>query len=154
MKLKFISVLFNSVYPTHPSDNVTKCTIYLPMFLIEWLFKWSLILFCYFILWLAKLGSKMHCILLFEVEYLLEFVCTNPPFLSHPSDTKIQAAIIRWQLQQKSQNLKTYAIGRLLFFDRQISRSIIQPKLIDCPSGTFINFVIATNLYRKYESKT
>ena len=43
---------------------------------------------------MAKPGSKMSCILLFEIECLLEVVSTNPPFLSRPSDTKIQTAII------------------------------------------------------------
>ena len=39
--------------------------------------------------------------------------------------------------------------------DREINHQwIIQPKLIDCPSGTFLNFVIPANLYRKFESKT
>ena len=36
----------------------------------------------------------MSCILLFEIEYSLECVSTNPPFLSRPSDTKIRTAII------------------------------------------------------------
>ena len=51
-------------------------------------------LLCHFIQRVAKPGLKMPCVLLFEIEYLLEFVFSNPPFLSHPSDAKIQAAII------------------------------------------------------------
>ena len=62
LKLKFILVFFDSVYPTRPSDIVTKYTVYLPILLVERLFKWSRVLFCYFILWLAKPGSKMPCI--------------------------------------------------------------------------------------------
>ena len=94
LKLKFILMFFDSVYPTRPSDTVTKYTIYLPILLVERLFKWSLVLFCYFILWLSKPDSKMSCISLFEIEYSLEFVSTNYSFLSCPSDTKIQTAII------------------------------------------------------------
>ena len=85
---------FDCVYPTRPSDTVTKYTIYPTILLEERLFKWPWVLFCYFILWLAKPGSNMSFNLLFEIEYLLEFVSTNPPFLSRPSDTKIQTAII------------------------------------------------------------
>ena len=94
LKLKFILMFFDSVYPTRPSGTVTKYTIYLTILLVERLFKWSWVLFCYFVLWLAKPGSKMPCILLFEIEYWLEFVSTNSPFLSFPSDTKVQTAII------------------------------------------------------------
>ena len=94
LKLKFILMFFDSVHPTRPSGTVTKYTIYLTILLVERLFKWSWVLFCYFVLWLAKPGSKMPCILLFEIEYWLEFVSTNPPFLSFPSDTKVQTAII------------------------------------------------------------
>ena len=92
LKLKFILVFFDSVYPTRPPDTVTKYTVYLPILFMERLFKLFWDLFCYFILWLAKPGSKMPCILLFEIEYLLEFVSTNPPVLSRPFDT--QTAII------------------------------------------------------------
>ena len=59
LKLKFILVFFDSVYPTRPSNNVTKYTVYLPIVLVERLFELSWVLFCYFILWLAKPGSKM-----------------------------------------------------------------------------------------------
>ena len=96
LKLKFILTFFDSVYPTRPSDIVAKYTIYLPILLVERLFKWSWVLFCCFILWLARPGSKMPCILLYEIEYLLGFVFVNPPFLSRPSGTKIQTASIWW----------------------------------------------------------
>ena len=108
-------MLFDSVYPTRYSNTVTEYTIYPPLLLVERLFKWSWILFCYFIVWLAKLDSKMHCILLFEIEYSLEFVSTNPPFLSRPSDTKIQTAIIWWQLQQKSQKFANVRLWKSFF---------------------------------------
>ena len=68
LKLKFMLMFFDSVYPACPSDTVTKYTIYLSILLVERLFKWSWVLFCYFILWLARFGSKMLCILLFEIE--------------------------------------------------------------------------------------
>ena len=87
-------MFFDSVYPTRHFDTVTKNTIYLLILLVEKLFKWSWVLFCYFILLLTKPGSKMPWILLFEIEYSLEFFSINPPFLSRPSDTKIEAAII------------------------------------------------------------
>ena len=96
LKLKFILMFFDSVYPTSPPDTGAKYTIYLPFLLIERLFKWSWVLFCCFILWLKKPGSKMPFILLCKVEYLLEFVSVNLSFLSRPSHTKIQTAIIWW----------------------------------------------------------
>ena len=39
LKLKFILMFFDSVYLTHPSDTVVKHTIYLPILLVERLFK-------------------------------------------------------------------------------------------------------------------
>ena len=89
-------MLFNSVYPTRPSDIVTKYTIYLPILLVERFLEWSSVLFCYFDVWWLKPDSKLPCILLFEVEYSLEFVSTNFPFLSRLFDTKLQEAIIWW----------------------------------------------------------
>ena len=108
-------MFFDNVYPTRPSDIVTKYTIYPLTLLVERLFKWSWVLFCYFILWLAKFGSKMPCILLFETEYSFEFVSTNPPFLSRPSNTKIQTAITWCQLQQKSQKLENVRLWTSIF---------------------------------------
>ena len=89
-------MFLDSACPTRPSETKTKDTIYRPILLVERLFKWCLVLFCYFILRLAKPDSKMPCILLFEIEYLLEFVSTNSHFLSPPSNTKIQTAITLW----------------------------------------------------------
>ena len=144
-------ILFDSVYPTRPSDTVTKYTIYPTILLLERLFEWSWVLFCYFILWLLKPDSKMTCILLFEIEYSLEFVSTNLPFLSRPSDTKIQTAIIRWQLEQKFQNFENVRLWTSVFryanlkimpliasksFNRNLS--IVHPTL-------FFNFLIAPN---------
>ena len=94
VKLKFILVLFDSVYPTRVSDNVTKYTVYIPIFLLKRLFKLSWVLYCYFIILLAKLVSKMPCILLFETEYLPGFVSTNLPVLSRPYDNKFQTAMV------------------------------------------------------------
>ena len=151
LKLKFILMFFDSVYPTRPSDTVTKYTIQPPILLVERLFKWFWVLFCNFILWVAKPGSKMPCILHFEIEYLLKFVSTNSHFCSHPSDTKIQTAIIWCQLQQKSQefanlllwtsffryaNLKIVSLITSESFNRNLS--IVHPIL-------FFNFVIAPN---------
>ena len=89
-------MFFDSVYPTRPSDTVAKYIVYLPILLVERLFKWSWVLFYYFVLWLAKSGLKMPCTLFFEIEYSLEFLSTNPPVLSRPSDAKVQTAIIWW----------------------------------------------------------
>ena len=90
-------MLFDGVYATLQSETVAnKYTIYLPILLVERLFKRSWVLFCCFILWLSKPGSKMPCILLCDIGYSLDFVSVNPPFLSRPSDIKIQTAIIWW----------------------------------------------------------
>ena len=96
LTLKLILMLFNSVHPTRPSDTVTKYTVYSPILLVERLSEWSWVLFCYFIVWLLKPNSKIPRILLFEVEYSLEFVSTNLPYIYCLSDTKIQTAIIWW----------------------------------------------------------
>ena len=132
-------IFFDSVYLTHPSNTVRNYTIYLSILLVEGSFIWSWVLFCCFILWLAKLGSKMPSTLLCEIEYSLEFVSVNPLFLSRLSNTKIQTAIIWLYLQQKSQNLKTYVFRRL-FFDMEISVNcqwFTQPKTIHCPSDSY-----------------
>ena len=96
LKLKFTLMVFDTVYLTRPSDSVTKYTVYPLSYWRKNYSNWSWVLFRYFIVWLAKPDSNMPCILLFEIEYLPEFVSTNPPFLSRPSDTKFQAAIIWW----------------------------------------------------------
>ena len=49
LKLNFILMFFDRVYPTRASDTVTRYTIYSPILLVERLFKWSSVLFCYFI---------------------------------------------------------------------------------------------------------
>ena len=149
-------MFFDSVCPTRPSDTVTKYKIYPTILLMERIYKWSWVLFCNFILWLAKPGSKMPCILLFETEYSLEFVYTNLPFLSRPSDTKIQTAITWCLQQQKSQkfenvrlwtsifryeNLKIVSLITSELFNRNLS--IVHPTL-------FFNSVIAPH---KYEMK-
>ena len=96
LKLNFILMFFDRVYPTRSSDTVTRYTNYSPILLVKRLFKWFSVSSCYFILWLAKPESRIICILLFEIEYSHEFVSTNPPFFSRPFDTKIQSAIIWW----------------------------------------------------------
>ena len=108
-------MFFDSVCPTRPSDTVTKYKIYPTILLMERIYKWSWVLFCNFILWLAKPGSKMPCILLFETEYSLEFVYTNLPFLSRPSDTKIQTAITWCLQQQKSQKFENVRLWTSIF---------------------------------------
>ena len=96
----------------------------------------------------------MPCILLFETEYSLEFVYTNLPFLSRPSDTKIQTAITWCLQQQKSQkfenvrlwtsifryeNLKIVSFITCELFNRNLS--IVHPTL-------FFNSVIAPILFK------
>ena len=91
----------------------------------------------------------MPYILLLETEYSLEFVYTNLPFLSRPSDTKIQTAITWCLQQQKSQkfenvrlwtsifryeNLKIVSLITSELFNRNLS--IVHPTL-------FFNSVIA-----------
>ena len=57
----------------------------------------------------------MPCILLFETEYSLEFVYTNLPFLSRPSNTKIQTAITLCLQQQKSQKFENVILWTSIF---------------------------------------
>ena len=142
-------MFFDSVYPTRPSDTVTKYTIQPPILLVERLFKWSWVLFCNFILWLAKPGSKMLCILLFDIEYLLEFVSTNTLFLSCSSDTKIQTAIIWCQPQQKSQKFENVLLWTSIFRYANlkivplIASELLNRDLSIVHSTLFFNFVIA-----------
>ena len=79
LKLKFKLIFFNSVYPTRLCDTMPKYTIYLPILLVERLFKWSWVLSCCFILWLAKLASKLPCILLCEIEILFFYPILPTP---------------------------------------------------------------------------
>ena len=67
-------------------DNQIYISQFTLILLVERLFKWFWVLFCYFILQLAKLGSKMKCIfLLFEIQYFRSsFVSKNPSFLFCP----------------------------------------------------------------------
>ena len=74
--LKLVLMFFDSVYPTRPSDTVTKYLISATMASKTWLQIVLHITFC--------------------DRIFLEFVSKNPPFLSRPSDTKIQIAIISW----------------------------------------------------------
>ena len=100
----------------------------------------------------------MPCILLFETEYSLEFVYTNLPYLSRPSDTKIQTTITWCLQQQKSQkfenvrlwtsifryeNLKIVSLITSELFNRNLS--IVHPTL-------FLNSVIAPFVKEKTES--
>ena len=84
-------MFFDSVYPIQhvlPTPSISiKFTHYLIGGKINQM-VWFL--FCFSIQWLAKLDLNITCILRFEI------VSTNPPFLSRPSDTKIQTAIIWW----------------------------------------------------------
>ena len=89
-------------------------TQFTPYLICGKLFKHSWVLICCFILRLAKLGSKIPCILLFE-NISLEFLCKNPPFLSCPSDTKIQTFIIWLQLQQKSPKFEDVGLWTSIF---------------------------------------
>ena len=57
----------------------------------------------------------MPCILIFETEYSLEFVYTNLPFLSRPSDTKIQTDITWCLQQQKSQKFENVRLWTSIF---------------------------------------
>ena len=57
----------------------------------------------------------MPCILFFETEYTLEFVYTNLPFLSRPSDTKIQTAITWCLQQQKSKKFENVRLWTSIF---------------------------------------
>ena len=61
LKLKFMLMFFDSVYPARHSDTLIKYTIYPSILFVEILFKWSWVLFCYFILGLPELVSKMPC---------------------------------------------------------------------------------------------
>ena len=88
LKLKFMLIFFDNVYPTRPSNTVTKHTIYRYLsggIIIQMVLGliWPLYPMAY------KTWLKNPCITLFDIKYSLEFVSKNPHFLSCPSDTKI-----------------------------------------------------------------
>ena len=113
---------FDSVYLTCPSHTVIKYKMYHNNLLLETLCEWSWVIFCYFILWLAKFEPKMPYILLFEIEYSHESVSKNPFFYPVvPTPTLIQllfGSIYKKEIlkTEKSTSLDVY------FFDMQISR--------------------------------
>ena len=125
---------------------------------MESLFKWFCVLFCYFIVWLAKPESKIPFVLLFDIKYSLEFVfvSTNPRFLSLPSKTKIQAAIIWRKLQQKSQNFVNLRLWTSIFRHTNlkivplIANELINQNLSIVHPTLFLNFVIAPKIFRAF----
>ena len=116
LKLKFMLMFFDRVYPTRPSDKVTKYTILPPILLVERLFKWPWVLLCYFILRLVKLGSKMRCILLFEIECWVEFL--EILFFYPDQDSNSYYLVVA-----TAKIPKLFDVFERLFFDMQISRS-------------------------------
>ena len=118
---------------------------------MEKLFKWSWVLFCYFILWLAKPESKKPCILHCEIQYSLEFVSTNPPFfissLQHQGSNSCCLVVNTAKIPKirKSTSFEVY-FSICKSQDRTINRKgTIQAKLINCPSHTFLKFRNNTN---------
>ena len=71
LKLKFILMCFDSAYPTHPSDTVTKCTIYPPILLVERLFEWSY--FAILSYGYQNLAQKCFCFFIF----LRQNICSS-----------------------------------------------------------------------------
>ena len=117
LKLKFM-LLFFIVSIRYVLPTLWLSIQFAPILLVERLFKWSWVLFYNFILWLANPGSKMPCILLFEIEYSLQFVSTNLfyPVLPIP---RFKQLLFGVSYSKNPKNLKTYVFG-LLFFDMQI----------------------------------
>ena len=118
LKLTFILMLFDSVYPTRPSDTVTKYTIYPPILLVERLLKWYWVLLCYFI-----------ATLLYHQKW-----STNPFFSYYLVVATAKMSLDFYFLICKSQDCVINC------------QWIIQSKLIDCPSDILFNFGIAPAL--------
>ena len=85
LKLKFmlIYVVYDkyTIYPYLSGGNIIQMVLGL---------IWPLYPMAY------KTWLKNRCISLFDIKYSLEFVSKNPPFLSRPSEAKIEIAIIWW----------------------------------------------------------
>ena len=111
-------MLFDSVYPTRPSDTVTKYTIYPPILFVERLLKWSWVLLCYFI-----------ATLLYHQKW-----STNLFFSYYLVVATAKMSLDFYFLICKSQDC---AIN---------CQWIIQSKLIDRPSDILFNFGIAPAL--------
>ena len=89
----------------------------------------------------------MPCILRFEIEYSLEFFSTNLlfyPVLPTPRFKQLlfggTVATVKIQKNWKRTSLDVF-FSICKSQDRAITRQrIIQPKLINCPSDTFLKF--------------
>ena len=91
----------------------------------------------------------MPYILIFGKEYSLELVSTNPPFLFRPSNTKIQAAIIWWHLQQNTQKFEDVRLWTSIFWSASlkivplIASELFNRILSIVPPTLLLNFVTA-----------
>ena len=91
LKLKFISMFFNSVYPTRPAATVTNSIICPLFYLRKKLFKLSLVLFCYLVLWLAKLKTQ------YSNSYYLVVATTEIPKVGKRTSLDVHFSICKFQ---------------------------------------------------------
>ena len=115
--------------------------------LVERLFKWYWVLFCYFILWLAKSGSKMPCILHFEnicsssLLQMLYFYTVLPT-------PRFKQLLFDGSYSKNPNNFETYVFGRLFFDSELIASKLFKRNLSIVHQTLFKNFVIAPLMRR------
>ena len=128
LKSKFILIFFASVFLARPSDTVTclpaptpsiQFTSYLIGVKITQM-VFGLILLLYPIA--SKFGSKMPCILLFEIEFCSSSFLKILLFYPVLPTLRFKQLLFGGSYNKNPKNLKTYVFGRL-FFDIQNSRS-------------------------------
>ena len=111
LKLKFISMFFDSVYPTRPSATVTN-SIICPLF--YWRKNYSNYLQSYFATqFYGQQNSAQKCL---SFYFLRQNTCLSL-FLKIQTDSKlnIQTAIFQWQQQQKSQKSENVRLWTSIF---------------------------------------
>ena len=107
---------------------------------MERLFKWFSVLSCYFILWLAKSESRIICILLFEIEYSLEFVSTDLPFFPVLLTSRFKQLLFGVSCSKNPKILNCKSFDVYFSICKSQDSAIIQPKFITCLSDIFFKF--------------
>ena len=158
LEIKVYIDVFDIVCATRPSDTVAKYTIYLFILPVERLFKWSWGLFCCFILWLAKPGSKTPCILLCEKIFTRACFCKSSFFIpsfwhQDPNSYYLVVATVKIPKIWKRTSLGVY-FSICKSQDRAINRHwIIQAKISIVHPTHFFNFVIVPTLLRNLQTQ-
>ena len=143
LKLKFILMFFDSVYPTRPSDTVTKYTIY-P--LSYWWKDYSNGLGSYFAnLLYGQQNLTQKCLAFYFLRQNIRSSSFLQILLFYPvlSTPRFKQLLFGGSCSKNPKILKCKSFDVYFSICKSQDRAIIQPKFINCLSDTFFNFVIA-----------